>query len=246
MIAAAAESHSYYDKMMTTVGVNAGQIGVTAGQVGVTAGQVGVTAGQIGVNAGAAAAATSEADSYVHYGGHVFQVPAGAIESYNTANVFTGYTLPSGQVISVDDMMKAAQYSQVGIAAGQAAAAESMEATHVMSGGMMYTIPVGAEAQYNSMGDLTGYFSATAISGGSPVYEMLNGVNTMTGYSYPIAMMTGEAADASVTVATAATAASAATNCNSVSPVANGIAQYNHHGCITGYVVKNSNLMMLI
>lgn len=143
-------------------------------------------------------------------------------------------------------MMKAAQYSQVGIVAGQAAAAESMEATHVMSGGNMYTIPVGAEAQYNSMGALTGYYSATAISGGSAVYEMINGVHTMTGYSYPIAMMTAEAADASVSVATAAVTASTATGCNNVSPVANGIPQYNHHGCITGYVVKNSNLMMLI
>jgi len=50
----------------------------------------------VGVNAGQAAAATSIEDSYAHYGGHVFQVPAGAIEQYNNENVFTGYTLPSG------------------------------------------------------------------------------------------------------------------------------------------------------
>jgi hypothetical protein len=32
-----------------------------------------------------------------------------------------------------------------------------------------------------------------------------------------------------------------AKNCTPVSPVANGIPQYDHHGCITGYVVKNSS-----
>jgi hypothetical protein len=32
-----------------------------------------------------------------------------------------------------------------------------------------------------------------------------------------------------------------AKNCTPVSPVADGIPQYNHAGCITGYVVKNSS-----
>jgi len=57
---------------------------------------VGMNAGKIGVKEGMNAAEVSMDDTYAHYGGHIFQVPAGAIESYNNENVFTGYTLASG------------------------------------------------------------------------------------------------------------------------------------------------------
>tara|TARA_B110001450_G_C17638696_1_gene488386 strand:- start:541 stop:1710 length:1170 start_codon:yes stop_codon:yes gene_type:complete len=90
MQSAAQQTGGYYDETMTSVGMNAGQAGVIAGQE---------------------AAKVSMEDTYVHYGGHVFQVPAGAIEMYNNENVFTGYTLTSGQTITIDQMMQAAQYS---------------------------------------------------------------------------------------------------------------------------------------
>jgi hypothetical protein len=63
---------------------------------------------QTGVVEGQTAKTTSEADSYVNYEGHVFQVPYGAIDTYNSENVFTGYTLSTGQVITVAQMMSAA------------------------------------------------------------------------------------------------------------------------------------------
>ena len=42
-------------------------------------------------------------------------------------------------------------------------------------------------------------------------------------------------------VAVAAKVYIEAQGCTPVSPVADGIPQYNHAGCITGYVVKNSD-----
>tara|TARA_B110001450_G_scaffold191492_1_gene179664 strand:+ start:99 stop:794 length:696 start_codon:yes stop_codon:yes gene_type:complete len=231
MMSAAQQTGGYYDEEIGKVGMNAGQ-----------------AAGNIGMKAGAAAAATSMEDSYVHYGGHVFQVPAGAVEQYNAENVFTGYTLTSGQNISIDQMMKAAQYSQIGIVEGQAAAAASMAATHVHFNGMYYALPTGAHATYDAAGVFTGYFSAEMISGGIPVYNTLAGVRTLSGYHFPVAMLKGFAtATAGSTTATAAIPAQDAKGCNPVSPVPHGMPEYNHEGCITGYVVKNSsNLMMLI
>lgn len=227
MQSAAQQTGGYYDETMTSVGMNAGQAGVIAGQE---------------------AAKVSMEDTYVHYGGHVFQVPAGAIEMYNNENVFTGYTLTSGQTITIDQMMQAAQYSLVGVVEGQAAAATSMEATHVKYNGMIYAIPTGATATYDATGVFTGYYSAQQISGGVAVYEVLNGVSTLSGYHYSVDMLQGTNVITSSTVlATAATASTNAIGCNPVSPVPHGMPQYNHHGCITGYVVKNSfDLMMLI
>ena len=231
MMSAAQQTGGYYDEEVGKVGMNAG-----------------INAGNIGMKAGLAAAATSMEDSYVHYGGHVFQVPAGAVENYDAANVFTGYTLKSGQNIDIDQMMKAAQYSQIGIVEGQAAAAESMAATHVHFNSMYYALPTGAHATYDDAGVFTGYFSAEMISGGIPVYNVLAGVRTLSGYHFPISMLKGtKTAVASAVVKTAAIAAHNAKGCNPVSPVPHGKPEYNHEGCITGYVVKNSsNLMMLI
>jgi hypothetical protein len=57
-----------------------------------------------GVKAGEQAAETSMNDTYVHYEGHVYQIPAGSIEQYNSNNEFTGYMLPSGESITTDMM----------------------------------------------------------------------------------------------------------------------------------------------
>jgi len=50
----------------------------------------------------------SEADSYVMYQGHHFMIPAGSSEEYNAEKVFMGYRLPSGEMVTVDEMMTAA------------------------------------------------------------------------------------------------------------------------------------------
>ena len=59
----------------------------------------------IGVTEGIQAAKTSMKDTYVHYNGHIFKIPEGAVEQYNSDHVFTGYKI-NGKIISVDDMMK--------------------------------------------------------------------------------------------------------------------------------------------
>jgi len=99
----------------TTNDVNVGKVeGAQAATTSITdstsQNQTGVTEGQTGVVAGQTAKTTSEDDTFVHYGGHVFQVPTGAIETYNSANVFTGYSI-GGQTITVAQMMSAAQGS---------------------------------------------------------------------------------------------------------------------------------------
>jgi len=106
----------------TTTDVNVGRVegaqaattsvidSTSQNQTGVVEGQTGVVEGQTGVVEGQTAKTTSEDDTFVHYGGHVFQVPTGAIETYNSANVFTGYSI-GGQTITVAQMMSAAQGS---------------------------------------------------------------------------------------------------------------------------------------
>jgi len=110
MTAAAQNQHSYYNK---TVGKTVGAIATptvgpiatpTVGVVGVNAG---VAAGNIGVKEGMRAAHTSMKDTYVHLGGHVLRVPAGAVEQYNMQNEFTGYAM-GGEFVNAGDMIAAA------------------------------------------------------------------------------------------------------------------------------------------
>jgi hypothetical protein len=112
MKAASTGMHSYYAK---TVGATVGAIATpTVGKiatptVGVIATPtIGVVGVNTGVNAGMMAKKVSEADSYVLYQGHHFMVPAGASEEYNVENVFMGYKLPNGEMVTVDEMMTAA------------------------------------------------------------------------------------------------------------------------------------------
>jgi len=111
MMSAAGETTNSYDDVNVgrVEGAQAATTSTSQNQTGVVEGQTGVVEGQTGVVAGQQAKTTSEADSYVNYEGHVFQVPAGAIDTYNSENVFTGYTLSTGQVITVAQMMNAAQ-----------------------------------------------------------------------------------------------------------------------------------------
>jgi len=173
MTAAAEDNHSYYDKTVgatvgktvgktvgaiptvgkiPTVGVVGVKTGVTAGKVGVVAGKVGVTAGNIGVKEGMKAASTSMKDTYVHLGGHVLRVPAGAVEQYNMQNEFTGYAM-GGEFVNAADMIASASESHsyydktmtnVGVNAGQAAAATSIEDTYAHYGGHVFQVPAGA------------------------------------------------------------------------------------------------------
>ena len=149
-----ASEHSYYDKKVT-------QVGKIAGKTGVIAGKIGMNAGKIGVKAGAMAAKVSMKDTYVHFMGQKFAIPAGAQVMWS-AGQFAGYKM-AGNIITLDTLL--------------AAQAKN------------------GHSYYNKTVDNT---DVTKI-----VYD--------------------EAA-----------------NCTPVSPVADGIPQYNHAGCITGYVVKNS------
>jgi len=107
MMSAAGETTNSYDDV--NVGkVEGTQAATTSTTDSTSQNQTGVVEGQTGVIAGQQAKTTSLADSYVNYEGHVFQVPAGAIDTYNSENVFTGYTLATGQVITVAQMMSAA------------------------------------------------------------------------------------------------------------------------------------------
>jgi hypothetical protein len=139
--------------------------------------------------------------------------------------------------------------NNTGVVAGQRAAVTSMVDTHVIQGNNIYTIPAGAAAEYNSDNVLTGYFSNSYMTGGVAEYNYINGVSTLTGYHVPISMMTETVVTSGSTTTSTSSSSSSSANCNPVAPVANGIAQYNHHGCITGYVLKNANqnnYMMLI
>jgi hypothetical protein len=119
-----------------------------------------------------------------------------------------------------------------------------------MQGDNMYTIPAGAHAEYNTNGQFSGYFTSSAMQGGIAEYNDINGVNTITGYHVPLNMLSPTSVSSGSMMGGSSSSMSGgesvSSNCNPVSPVPNGIPQYNHHGCITGYVLKNSNLMMLI
>jgi hypothetical protein len=91
-------------------------------------------------------------DTYVHYEGHVYQIPAGSIEQYNTQNEFTGYMLPSGESISTEMMTQMHQsgnsYTDVtneGQVEGAQAAQTSMNMTYYQAANnLYYQIPAGA------------------------------------------------------------------------------------------------------
>ena len=103
--------HSYYNKDAVTVGMKAGKIGVIAGKIGMKAGKVGVVAGNIGEKEGMMAAKTSMDATYVEYNGVNYMIPVGAEVMYTTGNVFAGYKMADGTIMSAATLEAAATSS---------------------------------------------------------------------------------------------------------------------------------------
>jgi len=83
-------------------------------------------------------------DTYVHYGGHIYQIPAGSIEQYNSQNEFSGYMLSNGETITAQQMTAMHQGDE-GVQEGQQAAQTSMNMTYYHYNNMFYKIPEGVE-----------------------------------------------------------------------------------------------------
>jgi len=103
--------HSYYNKDAVTVGMKAGKIGVIAGKIGMKAGKVGVVAGIIGEKEGMMAAKTSMDATYVEYNGVNYMIPVGTEVMYTTGNVFAGYKMADGTIMSAATLEAAATSS---------------------------------------------------------------------------------------------------------------------------------------
>jgi hypothetical protein len=165
----------------TTTDVNVGRVegaqaattsvidSTSQNQTGVVEGQTGVVEGQTGVVAGQTAKTTSEDDTFVHYGGHVFQVPAGAIEQYNSEKEFLGYQI-GGQTVTIAQMMTAAgetttdvnvgrvegaqaattstSINNIGVVAGQTAKTTSEADSYVHYGGHVFQVPDRTRVDY--------------------------------------------------------------------------------------------------
>jgi hypothetical protein len=90
--------------------------------------------------------------TYVHYEGHIYQIPAGSIEQYNAQNEFTGYMLSSGESITTEMMTSMHQsgnsYTDVtneGQVEGAQAAQTSISDTYYKAANnLYYQIPAGA------------------------------------------------------------------------------------------------------
>ena len=229
MAAATSGQHSYYNKVVKSDGA------------------VKITPQNVGVIAGQQAMKTSEDETYVMHAGHKFVIPAGCTAMYNSLDAFTGYMNSKGVMTNIGVLMAKAgiNAAQVGINAGNIgveegmkAAQTSMNATYVMYNGQRFVVPVGAKIYYTSNNQFAGY----KMIGGETITvdTLMKSATGMHSYYDKKAVAT-KATKATVTKAAPAKMYIEAKNCTPVSPVADGIPQYDHHGCITGYVVKDSS-----